>query len=599
MTKDFADLTPMERTAALAGCCAVFLALACSSLLGARPATVACAAFLALVALLLPRLGILMVVFCTPIRSIFDLPQESMQIVLGSGMAAVTLRHLPLLPGFLRERHPRLLVVLAAFIVLFVARTGLELLQHPGEKLLADARETAFYVALLGVALAAYSHAGERGFAAALLTAAGLAVALTMAVDTVDTYFPDAGKAAGLVNDAAGLRFAGLHVNPNATGKYLLFGTLASTAVLLAARSRLAAVMGVVAVVTTALCFSATYSKSTLLAAVGALGVLLLVMCWRRQWRRATALFAVTVLVVVTAGAWYVALAPLADRLALRTVLQARNLPKDGLDRPVPQRPVARQIEDELRIGRSYSMTVGKQQQQPSEPKAESPPGAISGEKAPPEQPPVTAKVEPPSNTPPPGTAKPPPQPVEAEPRAGRSYTMKVERPSDAPSGNSEMYRNIPGRITYTPRDCDWRCTGQRDLLWGSGLDIVAEHWLVGIGPHRWTAEYQARLGFPFDTPHEVWLELWGGYGLAGLALQAVLVFLLAQQVLRCFRTSPGAPGSIFLQATALYMVAMLLAELVDPAQFLAMNPRAIWLWTFAAVQARVLADAHALQEST
>lgn len=527
----FADLSPAERAAALLGCCALFLVLAWSSQFGIRMATAVCAALLVLVALLLPRLGILLVVFCTPIRSIFDLPQESMQIVLGSGMAAVTLRHLPLLPRFIRERRPTLLLVLAAFIVLFAARTALELLQYPAGNLAAIAREAAFYVAVLGVALAAYSHAAERGFAAALLTAAGFVLVLTMAVDTINTYFPVIGNATGLLTGAPSIRFAGLHVNPNATGKYLLFGTLISTAVLLAARSRLAMVLAVVGIVATAICFSATSSKNALLAVTGALLAYLVVTAWRRQWRRAAEMLAVTALVFATIGTWYVVLAPYAERLALRNVLEARKLPKGALERPIPQMPVMRQIEEELRIGRSYSMTV--------------------------------------------------------------------EKPSETQPANSEMYRNIPGKITYTARDCGWRCTGQRDLLWGSALAIIADHWLIGIGPHRWLPEYQARLGFPFDTPHEVWLELWGGYGLAGLALQGVLVFLLAQQVLRCLRVSSDAAGFIFLQSTALYMVAMLLAELVDPAQFLAMNPHAIWLWTFGAVQARVLSDAHDRQEPT
>jgi hypothetical protein len=40
---------------------------------------------------------------------------------------------------------------------------------------------------------------------------------------------------------------------------------------------------------------------------------------------------------------------------------------------------------------------------------------------------------------------------------------------------------------------------------------------------------------------------------------------------------------------TALYIVAMLVAELVDPAKFLAMTPHAIWLWVFAATAAAEL----------
>jgi hypothetical protein len=536
--KSFEDLTPAARIGGLTAVCALFLAFAWTSRFATGPATVACTALLVVVALAAPRLGILLVVFCTPIRSIFDLPKESMQIVLAAGMAAVTLRHLALFPAFLRRRQPRLLVVLAAFIAVYALRGGLELLQHPEIGLRTVAQEGAFYVAMLGVALAAHTRATERGFASMLLASAGMVIGLTMAVDIVNTYFPVLDDYLGLLSHGfPGERFSGLHVNPNATGKYLLLGTFLAAGVLAATRRPAIAGAAVVGLIATTLCFSATFSKSTVLAGTVALLAWLAATAWQRDWPRATRILGTVVLMLGTAGLWYLAIAPYAERLELRNLLEFKKLGTATVDRPAAPTTLARRFEDEMRIGRSFSMTVEK-------PAAKAPAPAETNRKTTP------------------------------------------DKPAADGSTNSEMYRNVPGRIVYSKRDCGWECTGQRDRLWGAGLAIVGEHWLIGIGPHRWMAEYQARLGFPFDTPHDALLELWGGYGLAGVALYLALLVLLVRQLVRSVALPASAPAVILVTTTALYIVAMLVAELVDPAKFLAMNPHAIWLWTFAAAAA-------------
>jgi hypothetical protein len=534
--KKFEDLTPRAQIGALAAVCILFLATTWTSRFGIDGATIASTVFFAVVALASPPLGILLVVFCTPLRSIFALPKESMQIVLAVGMTAVTLRHLPLLFAFRRTRRPRLLVVLAAFILVYALRSGLELLQHPETSLKAVAQEAAFYVAVLGVALAAYAHATERGFATALLAAACFAILLTMTVDIVNTYFAGLNDQIGwLVYGFPGERFSGLHVNPNATGKFLLLGAFLAIAVLATNHSPTVAGAAIAGLVATTLCFSATSSKSTLLAAVVAVSAWLAVAAWRREWPRALKVLGAAAVMLGTMGLWYLLLAPHAERLAERNLLEFRKPGTAWLDRPAPDKPIARQLEDEMRIGRSYTMTV---------------------------RPPATAS--------------------EAETK-GDTATGK---PAARTPGKSEMYRSIPGKIVYTKRDCGWECTGQRDRLWGTGLAIVGEHWLLGIGPHRWVPEFQARLGFPFDTPHDIVLELWGGYGLAGLALYVALLVLLVRQLARSAALPISAPAFVLVSVTALYIVAMLVAELVDPAKFLAMTPHAIWLWIFAAAAA-------------
>lgn len=556
--KRFEDLTPMARFGLLIAACVVFLAVAWSSRFATSPAAAACAALLAIVALVAPRLGILLVVFCTPIRSIFDLPKESMQIVLAVGMAAVTLRHLPLFAAFLRRRQPQLLVVLAAFILVYVLRVVLELVQYQDVDLKTVAQEAGFYVALLGVALAAHVHSRERGFTSMLLAAAGLAVGLTIAVDIVNTYFPALDDDLGLLRHGIpGERFSGLHVNPNATGKYLLMGTFLAVAVLVATRRPIVVGVAGLALIATTLSFSATFSKSTLLAATVALLAWLAATTLRRDWAGAARVVGAVVLMLSMAGLWYLAIAPYAERLELRNLLEFKKLSTAMADRPATSKTLTRRLEDEMRIGRSYSMTV--------------------------EKPPVSAS----SSGATPGNAvaaKPPPSGVPTD--TGVSRNTGPGKPAADGSTNSEMYRSIPGQITYTKRECGWQCTGQRDRLWGTGIAIVAQHWLIGIGPHRWVPEYQARLGFPFDAPHDAVLELWGGYGIAGLALYIVLLVLLVRQIARSFALPTSAPTVIFVTTTALYIVAILVAELVDPAKLLAMNPHAVWLWTFAAAAA-------------
>jgi len=542
----FETLTPRAQIGALAAACLLFLALAWTSRFAPAAATTACAAFLAIAALVSPRLGILLVVFCTPIRSIFALPKESMQIVLAVGMAAVTLRHLPQLLAFLRKREPRLLLVLAAFIVVYVLRSAVELLQHPDTSPKAVAQEAAFYVAVLGVALAAYAHAAERGFASALLAAAGLAIGLTLAVDIVNTYFAGLNDRLGwLVYGFPGERFSGLHVNPNATGKFLLLGAFLAVAVLAASRRPAIAAAAAVGLVVTTLGFSATFSKSTLLAATAAVLAWLAAAAWRRDWPRALRILGAAALMLGTIGLWYLMLAPHAERLAMRNMLEFKKLGTAMLDRPAPEKTLTRQLEDEMRIGRSYTMTIEK----------------------PPAGPPPNRETNAPADT-------------------GTTRDTAADKPTEQEPPKSELYRNVPGRIVYAKRDCGWECTGQRDRLWGTGLAIVGEHWLLGIGPHRWVPEYQARLGFPFDAPHDIVLELWGGYGLVGIALYVALLVLLVRQLVRSVAVPVAAPAFILVSTTALYIVAMLIAELVDPAKFLAMTPHAIWLWTFAAAAA-------------
>jgi hypothetical protein len=518
----YGRLTSQVRLAVVAGLGLLFLVLAASSLIDPPAAMIACAALLSATALIVPQLGIALVLLCTPIRAVFDLSQDRMQVVLAAGLMAVAVRHLPLLGQFLRERRPLVLTLFAAFICMFVARTALETMQFGTDDPWGLLKETVFYPSVLMVALAAHSYADDRRFLCDLMAAVGIAITLTIGIDGIDLYFPMTGESWGLLRGYPSLRFSGLHVNPNATGKYLIFGSLLACCALWVARERLCAgLLSIAAVAVVTLAISATLSKSTTIAVLGALLAFMVHHAWLRRWRETGAIAAATLLVVSAMATWYVAFGPWTYRHTARTLVEMKRLSLEGKTLAAKEQSIAELVENELRLSQSYSMKM---------------------------------------------------------------TDRSVNKPP-----NSEMYRKLAGSIVYTKRDCSWTCAGQRDLLWGTGLKIVGDHWLVGIGPHRWVAEYLARLQFPFDTPHNGLLELWGGYGLAGAALYLALLLQLLRLATASLPTNTSSPQFVFLVGTSLYVISMLLGELVDPAKFFTMNPHAIWLWTFVAAQARLV----------
>ena len=512
-----------QQTASLLGLTGLFLLLAWSSRFSPEAATIGCAALLLVAAMLVPRLGIFLVVLCTPIRSLFDLPQERMQIVLAAGLLGIALRHIHLVAKFFRKKkkEPGILLIFAAFLCVFGARTLLEFGQYGGGDWWSVAKETVFYLSMFVAALASYSHANDGRFRTGLITSVAVAIGLTLVVDTIAVYFPYSNDALGLIKYWPGVRFSGLHVNPNATGKYLIFGAVLACCFLWTARNRYQASLSLAFLAVTTLAFSATFSKSAALAVFGALLAFSIYEAVTRKWRNTGFVLATTLLVFGEVATWYVGVAPVARHAAVQNRIEFKKLALNAPAKPMTEATITAQVEREMRIANSYAMR------------------------------------------------------------------MEMSPPPTAP--NEEMYKNIPGSIIYTKRDCGWTCTGQRDLLWGTGLAIVADHWLLGIGPHQWSREYMARLNFPFDTPHDAPLELWGGYGLAGAVLYLLLVYQLLFLATQSFQTPRSSPKYVFLVGTSLYTLAMLLTELVDPEKFLVMSPHTVWLWIFIAAQARIL----------
>lgn len=527
-----AGLTARRMVLALSGLLVAVVALSWLSL-EARTFGVPLAGItLIATALLFPRLGLALLVMIAPIQKLWGLTSQDMALQVGLLMAAVNLRHVGewrRLAGELRKGAvPPLLLVFGAFILLYLLR-GLAALPDMGEtQMHAAGREAAFLTLLFGAALAVRRHClgtNADAMRLGLIGAVGLALALTLAIDTIGVYFNALALRLRLLPEWQGMRLAGLHSNPNATAKFLLAG-LAFTLVALwrwagleggAARFRrwYGWPLALAAAAVCALALGATSSKATLLGAIGAL-VVVAALCRHRR-RHAVAVLVSAGAVLALALTYNAALSLGLGRL-INANRETVQLPPP---RPMETNPLvlAERVGQSLRVGQSHEMVVHA----PPPPAAEGPP------------------------------AKP---------------------------FHSEIYRNIDGVIEYKARDCGLGCTGQRDRLWKTGLAVWAEHWLVGIGPAAWPEQYRNRLHFPFDTPHNVVLELAGGFGLGGLAAYAALAVIMLRLSQRVFAHPPSAPAAAILgQGTLLFALAIMVTEWGDPAKFLAMNPHAMWLW--------------------
>ncbi|HXM34150.1 MAG TPA: O-antigen ligase family protein, partial [Pyrinomonadaceae bacterium] len=142
---------------------------------------------------------------------------------------------------------------------------------------------------------------------------------------------------------------------------------------------------------------------------------------------------------------------------------------------------------------------------------------------------------------------------------------------------------------TATQRDCGLMCTGQRDLLWKAGLEVIKEHWLAGIGFGAWKRVLDQKLGFPFDHPHNGFMEVWGEFGIVGAAMYLSLIVFLVRRARSAIRTQAIGFEKWFLVGSSMAGLAFLANELFDTTKFFSMSPHAIWIWSLLALQERYL----------
>lgn len=154
--------------------------------------------------------------------------------------------------------------------------------------------------------------------------------------------------------------------------------------------------------------------------------------------------------------------------------------------------------------------------------------------------------------------------------------------------GSAEMTQK-DGKIEYKKRDSKVMQTGQRDRTWGAGLAVLRDHYLWGIGDSsQWKKYMQQLLGFPFDSPHNVLLEIGGGYGLLGLALYLSAITFFVQNYLSIRRMGlqpdqRAANESIFWCGVAIFIV-----EMLDVATIFGATMHAIWFWVLAGMQSGI-----------
>lgn len=537
------DAVPRSRLPSLLGVLAALIALSLLARLEPPLALVLIGALLAGTAMLLPRLGLALLVMMAPIQGLLGISRQEMPMLLALLMAAVNLRHLAdwrrLPEDWRRGSLSQPLKIFALFILFYLLRGLVSLPVMSDERLQAFGREGAFLVLLFGVALAARRRCwGEGGDALRLsmMAALALSLGLTLLFDGVAVYAPSWSLDLGLLPSWQGLRLAGLHANPNATAKFLLAGLSFALAAswrfggfdgeAAPPNSRRWLGLSLAAAMICAVAVGATLSKSSLLGGVVALG-LVTALFWhlRRRPAALTALLSGLGLLVLALG-FDAALA-----LGLGEWTVHRRFEAEHIVRPLPPPP---------------------------------PPGAEA-----PRKPDLVARIG-------------------RELRMAQSHDMTLVKPLPRPDGSpaklasahSEMYRNMDGVIEYKERDCGLGCTGQRDRLWKAGLTVVGEHWLLGIGPAAWPEAFMERLQFPFDTPHNVLLEIWGGFGLAGLALYGALAVALLRQLKAAFQGSfASRAAAIHARGTMMFVLVIMVSEWVDPCKLLTMNPHALWLW--------------------
>jgi O-antigen ligase len=168
--------------------------------------------------------------------------------------------------------------------------------------------------------------------------------------------------------------------------------------------------------------------------------------------------------------------------------------------------------------------------------------------------------------------------------RVGKSYRLQAR--------TEDLDSPLKSRLwdqTETERHCGVSCTGQRDLLWNAGLKVLREHWLMGIGFGGWKRVLNEKLGFPFDHPHLGLVEVWGEFGILGLAMYLTLVLFLIVRARHAIQAKAAGFEKWFLIGTSMAALALLSNELFDTSKFFSVSPHAIWIWALLALQERYL----------
>jgi hypothetical protein len=140
---------------------------------------------------------------------------------------------------------------------------------------------------------------------------------------------------------------------------------------------------------------------------------------------------------------------------------------------------------------------------------------------------------------------------------------------------------------------CELACSGHRDELWKAGLDVVRQHWLLGVGFGGWRFEMHSRLGFGYTSPHNATLHLWGMFGLLGLALNLGLYGLVLRRAygLRSLLAGGSRDAACAVGSTSFIFIVMV-HEAIETSMILSLSRFGLFAWLMLAVQSSAIRDA-------
>ena len=142
------------------------------------------------------------------------------------------------------------------------------------------------------------------------------------------------------------------------------------------------------------------------------------------------------------------------------------------------------------------------------------------------------------------------------------------------------------GKITYTSRQASLLTIGQRDRTLKGGLEIIKRHWLWGIGnAERWQVNMQELIGYPFDSPHNSILEVWGSYGIAGLVMYIIMIYFFIRNFIHLRNGNLVSWQAVANEWTFMAGATFLGIELIDTLTLFAQTIHSITLWSILGAQ--------------
>jgi hypothetical protein len=174
-------------------------------------------------------------------------------------------------------------------------------------------------------------------------------------------------------------------------------------------------------------------------------------------------------------------------------------------------------------------------------------------------------------------------------PRAGQVHCRDTGPGGCFPETRGSLSANDVGR---RPASDGIAATGQRVLIFKTGLAIVYDHLWWGIGYKHWAGAMEKISGIPFLSPHNGLLEVWGSYGLLGAIVYLALIAVTVRIYVMIKKRVSDPTMLWFNLAVALFLLALLVHEIFEVATVLAVTPYALWAWAALGLQDGILRSA-------